>query len=395
MTSQEQKLDLIYRIFSPSAPIESPELFVGRYKELEKIKDSVEERGQHAVMHGTRGAGKTSLANVVCSLYNPEYVWTIKVTAHHNDNFKTLWEKTIEKIKISIPQRNIGFKNIETEKIVSIDFPDKDNISPSDIEKILSTFENYLLIIFDEFDSIEDKETKTQMADLLKIFSDNLPQITILIIGVAENVNELIGKHSSLERCIKQIEMPLMSKDECIALIFNSLKILEMDMESEVAKKIVEYSCGYPHYVHLLCKYSAKDAVSKNQKMISLKNFDIAVRESIENSDQSIKTSYHTAISSYAKTKNQFEDVIMACLLSETDEKDSFSPYEILENFNHLTKKSLKVDSIHYNLGMLCKKERGEILQKISQTALRYRFKNPLMKAFIRLKFHEISNIPK
>jgi len=39
----------------------------------------------------------------------------------------------------------------------------------------------------------------------MKVLSDTIPYITILIVGVADSINDLIGSHPSLERCLKQI----------------------------------------------------------------------------------------------------------------------------------------------------------------------------------------------
>jgi len=53
------------KVFQPRTPITTKDLFAGRWTELTKISDAVHQPGLHVVVHGERGVGKTSLANVV------------------------------------------------------------------------------------------------------------------------------------------------------------------------------------------------------------------------------------------------------------------------------------------------------------------------------------------
>lgn len=54
--------------FTPSAPSNSRDLFAGRRREIEKAIGTVCQPGQHAVIYGERGVGKTSLANILFDL---------------------------------------------------------------------------------------------------------------------------------------------------------------------------------------------------------------------------------------------------------------------------------------------------------------------------------------
>ncbi len=384
--NREQKLELIYNIFSPSAPIENIDLFVGRHMHVEKIKSVIEERGEHAVLYGGRGVGKTSLANIVTQLF--KNITSSKITCNRTDDFKSIWEKAVTKIKLIKKENEIGFNKKEIKYYTRLRLPNKDKIDASDIENVFYNIFDNILIIFDEFDSINDKETKNKMADTIKTLSDNISNITILIVGIGNNVNQLIGKHPSLERCLKQIEMTEMTKEESASFVMNSMNILKIDIKQNILDKIIEYSSGFPHYTHLLCKFVSKNVVDDNTNTVTENHFNFAVKKSIENSDHSIRTAYKKAISS-AKKKNQFEDVVLACAMASTDENNLFSTDEVLDKFNKLTTKVLKKESINYNLGMLCKKERAEILEKHGRSGkTKYKLKNPLMKAFVKLKLH-------
>lgn len=386
-TEKEKKINLIYNIFSPSAPIDRFEFFIGRNRQLTAVRDTIEERGQHAVMYGGRGVGKTSIGNVLPALF--QNLLITKVTCSRSDNFASIWDKVISKIQYVSSTKKIGFTAEEEKRMKNMSLPDREFIDANDILEVFNDIPSYSLVVIDEFDSIEDKETKEMMADTIKTLSDNNPVVTVLIIGISNSVDELIGKHPSLERCMKQIEVPLMTLQESAELISRSMKILELQIEEKVAEKIIDYSSGFPHYIHLLCKYAAMYAVEEDETMIKSKHFDYAVSESIKNSSYSLREAYKKAVAS-ATEQNQFEDVIFASIMADEAGNKKFSPEDVLKNYNKITNQKLKKESIYYNLGMLCKPERGVILKKTGKSKNRkYEFQNPLMKAFVKLKLHQ------
>ncbi len=386
--NKEEKLQLINEIFTPSSPIENIELFTGRKNELEEIKQAVIEKGQHAVMFGPRGAGKTSLANM--SRYFYEDLMVIKVTCNRNDDFKSIWDRALRKIFFVNAATEIGYKPSEKPEIVPFYYPENVDLNPTEIENILSNLNEGVLFVFDEFDSIKSSEVKTQMADMIKLLSDNLPNITLLIVGIAQSVDKLIGEHQSIERCIRQIELPLMSEDEAGELIKCNLELLGLKTKKNIIKKIVELSSGFPNYLHLLCKHSANEALTEDKENIGDIHFNNAVINSINNSDHSIRNAYQKATSS-SSGKNQFTNVLLACALANTDYENSFGSTEVLSEYNAITGNEHKAESINYNLGMLCKRERAEILTKLGkQKNARYRFRKPLLKAFVKLKQFEL-----
>ena len=48
----------VHLAFSPSAPIDSTDLFAGRTRQIERLLGAIFQRGQHAIIFGERGVGK-------------------------------------------------------------------------------------------------------------------------------------------------------------------------------------------------------------------------------------------------------------------------------------------------------------------------------------------------
>lgn len=385
--TKELKLKLLSSVFSPTAPIKKQDFFSGRINQLEKVCDAANEFGQHAIVYGERGVGKTSLANIMTeSLTN---LYPIKITCNKKDTFSTLWLQAFQKIQFATTTDGIGFKPENKKSVQNLQkaLNPKSESFQFDVLNQLNSLSNLkFLFIFDEFDNITDQEIRESFADLIKSFSDNNTNTTIVLVGIADDIDSLIGEHQSLERCLKQIKMPRMSNAESEQIIEKGLSRLEIQISENIKNSIVEFASGFPHYIHLLCKYGAKELIENNKTEFTKAYLDIAIKKGIENTNEQLKSSYRKAAVT-SSTSYKWINILYACALSPLDNYNCFEKAQILKNYNKLTGKSVKGDSISYNLKQLCTEERGEILKKIGKGLnSRYRFTNPMMRAFIKLK---------
>ena len=97
------------------------------------------------------------------------------------------------------------------------------------------------MIIIDEMDRIGNKEeTTTLLADTIKTLSDHSIDSTLILVGVADSVNELIHEHKSTERALAQIHMPRMSDPELFEILKKALVPAQMTIEDEARNKIAD-----------------------------------------------------------------------------------------------------------------------------------------------------------
>ena len=387
--TKEERLLLLNQVFTPNAPIKQRDFFRGRILQLTKVVDAINEPGQHAILYGERGVGKTSLANIMESSYTN--IYPIKITCSRQDTFETIWQQVFDRIQFSTTIAGIGFSPQQKEKIINLgtNLKNIDNISPSFIVNLLSQISKIkFLFLFDEFDNITNRRVRTLMADLIKSFSDNLNLSTIVLVGIADNVEDLIGIHQSLERCLKQVKMPRMTYEESAEIIQNGLNMLEIAIGNNVKNKIIEFASGFPHYVHLLCKYGAKEIIGNDKKEFSEAYLNIAIKTGIENTSEQLRSSYQKATVD-SKENSKWKAVLHACANSECDAYNCFSIGNVLNQYNILTGKKVIGSNIIYNLNQLCNKERGEVLMKSGKgVSTRFRFINPMMRAFVKLKIN-------
>lgn len=85
-------------VFSPSTPISRRDLFAGRTAQIEQVLGAVSQPGQHVVLFGERGVGKTSLASLIHQFWDvatksAEHVVAPRINCDATDTFATIWHK--------------------------------------------------------------------------------------------------------------------------------------------------------------------------------------------------------------------------------------------------------------------------------------------------------------
>lgn len=130
-------------------------------------------------------------------------------------------------------------------------------MSPDDVLLELQSFsENHIpVIVFDEFDRRRDADAKTLMADTIKALSDagdTSVNVTVVIVGVAEDISFLIKEHESIARCLVQIRMPRMKQEELATIITSRLRANGMRITDDAIWLATYLSRGLPYYTHLI-----------------------------------------------------------------------------------------------------------------------------------------------
>jgi hypothetical protein len=180
-----------------------------------------------------------------------------------------------------------------------------------------------------------------------------------------------------------------MAEKESKELVNDNLSLLGLKIKNPIVEKMIDLSCGFPNYLHLLCKYAAQEAILNNQKEIDKLFFYNAVKKSVENSDYSVRNAFQKVTTS-GPGINESTNILLACALSETDHENSFAVTDVLANYSKISGKPGDESFINQVLNQLCKREKAEILNKLGRHKnARFRFKKPLLKAFVKMKMYK------
>src|SRR5438093_5873190 len=163
------------RVFTPATPVNQRDLFAGRVDQLRRVLEAVQQRGQHAVIFGERGVGKTSLANMIRPVLESNTegnLLVIKVNCDVGDDFASSWKKVFAEIPVVIRERGAGFVRSHRDTLSSVaTLHGNDRIGPADVLRVLKGASRQgqdVVIVVDEFDRLADPKVAALYADSVK-----------------------------------------------------------------------------------------------------------------------------------------------------------------------------------------------------------------------------------
>ncbi|NWF69433.1 MAG: ATP-binding protein [Chloroflexi bacterium] len=386
MNEQEKAIlsSRVAGIFTPSAPIDHAALFAGRAAQIRAILNAISQRGQHVIIFGERGVGKTSLANILSDkLQQAGYqgVITNTVNCDGDDNFNSLWLKILREFSVARRLRPVGFvQGAPAIEVATLNQFVSSNVTPDDVRFMMERFVSRAVIIIDELDRITDRKTTRLIADTIKTLSDHSVNTTLVLLGVADSVDELIAEHSSIERSLVQIQMPRMSQAELFEIVDKGLAQVQMTIVEEARRHIAHLSQGLPHYMHLLALYAAQEAVQQDRSEITMADVQVAIHEAVRRTQHSILTAYHQAINGTWRT--MYDEVLLACALAKADDLGYFAAADVRAPMKIIMGQEHTVKAFTRHLNDFCAARRGFVLQR-NEATHRFRFKNPLMQPFV------------
>lgn len=376
-------------VFTPASPIQDADLFSGRQDLLVRIADAVSQRGMHCILFGERGVGKTSLANILPAVISPmmdDEMAVASINCDTSDNYASLMRKLMREIITVRELPNLGFGNFVTQLEMRLSDALPDQPAPNDVRILMQSFSANWLLIVDEFDRLVDQSSIRLVSDTIKTLSDHAVSATMVLVGVATNVDELLSEHRSIERCLTQVRMPRMTLPELSSIVDKGLAQVNMRMNETVQWYIPTVSQGYPHYTHLLTLNAARQALGNGRDTVTRDDIESTISDAITRTEHSIQSSYLRAVYS-ANPSALYAPVLLACALAETDELNYFNAQAVREPLSMIMNRHYDVPAFSNHLDAFCQESRGPVLIKEGQRRrYRYRFATPLLRPFVLLK---------
>ena len=369
---QWQDFDVkLSQAFSPATAISRSVLFHGRRAIIRRLIDAVHQAGQHAIIYGERGVGKTSLANVLSDFLQPftsEAIVSARFNCYGETTYRQIWESLF---------REVGL-------------PTKEEFSPFIVSDVIDTLrrdeDRKLILIIDEFDRIQDPDIDTLFADTIKALSDFNVDTTLIVVGVADDVDDLIEEHQSVDRCLVQIHLPRMPTDELMEIVKSGISTAGMEVSDDAVSQICTVSLGLPHYAHALGLASGRAAIDVEKLRVENRHVISAIETFVEESQQTMLREFDLATAS-PRRENFYFKVLMACALTPTDDLGCFRAADVREPYSHIMGQEMQIPSYGRHLHGLSEEDRGAILQRLGRPhQYRFRFSNPLMQPYVLMR---------
>ena len=355
------QFQLVDQAFVPAREIEIPELFSGRKEEIVQGLHALRSQGASICIYGKRGVGKSSIAKqlrLVASGYSaltdligyPElfdgdlfhlpsvYFYCDDTIKNANDLFRKLLSDRDSLHGICRYNEGIILRKTKTKKTAAakltfriLEASETEEIETENViteldpvsafksvtsEIVDSADSNGIVIVIDEFERVSNK---IGIASIIK----TCPHVKFILVGIADDVRSLITDHESIRRQLSEgiVRINPMTDEMLIEILKRADAILkDIKFEEEVIAEIVRLSDGYPHWVHLLGKWSCIDAIEHDGDTVRMENFHRAMERIVKN-----EPTYEDTYMEITQGKQDNELMLKILVL---EKGDKFNPEE-------------------------------------------------------------------
>lgn len=364
------------------APIDESDLFAGRSKEITRILEASLAKSKHVVLFGERGVGKTSLSNIFWKRYgNTLQSFVVgRVQANPSDTFHSIWFRGLDELKANAAAKGVP-------DYAPYEFETGSALRPTDVRRCLAQCSpnSIPIVIVDEFNEVEDKEAKLLTSNLIKEMYDYGLSATILLVGVAENIGELLEDHKSVGRALIQIPLHRMKDAELKEIIDKRISRTPMKFEGDATWTIVTLSRGLPYFTQTLAKFAALQAIKERRLIVTAADVELSMDAFIEDVEITFRDAYRDATRS--NQANYFRQSLLACALAETDDEGWFTANDVLAPYSAIMKAKKTISHYEKHLARFSSDDGGNIIEKRGgERQQQFRFADPMMQPYVILR---------
>ena len=308
----EEKFKIIADNLSPERPIRSTEFLKGRLGDLEDIQRELRYFQGVPFIYGYRGVGKTSLARTAAQMVtisDREHIYVacapgsrmLHIFREIGEEilkliFKLSWSAGIQKkvdVEISAtPAIRASFEN-KTARLEQFEDVNAAVRILKELDDLLPNAKS-TVVVLDELEELNEAD-RNDLAYLIKQLGDQEFKVRFILVGIAENVHELIGAHESVPRYLHEISLQPLAAQHLIDVVQNAAGKVGVQVQEQLLRRIAIIGNGFPHFAHLMGKAILTEAVIATEDVVTDQVYRKGVARAVGESIQELKIAYETA----------------------------------------------------------------------------------------------------
>jgi hypothetical protein len=252
-------------------PVTDRHGLAGRNNELEKLVEAIVVQRKHAVIFGTRGSGKTSLARVFGDLADEAGCVALYGSASGDANFDSLFRPFLSELPLSAAGQEKAHKlmneTIDQTRLASL---------------LVEDVRQRTILILDEYDRVRSDDAKADVATLLKLLTDIHSPVQVVLVGIAGDVDGLIAAHPSLRRHIAPQRVAPIPKPELERLLISCAENARLGLNADALDMLAGAAMGSPYHARLFGMQAALVTEASGRDRMTLSDVEQGLASALE-----------------------------------------------------------------------------------------------------------------
>jgi Cdc6-like AAA superfamily ATPase len=255
-------------VLGASQPVIGRESFAGRHDALAQLIASIEQQRVHVVIYGERGIGKTSLAHVFAETAREARYLVLYGSCGTEAQFDAMFRSFAARIP-RLYHKSVLPNSPEAESGDHFDVMLEEHFGPRELADVFAEVTGTrVIIILDEYDRVLDPNFRRDVAELIKNLSDRAARVQLVLTGVAQNLDELIGYAPSIRRNIVGLPMRPLSTSEVRDVIAIGEAAADLRYSDEAVSMITAMAGGSPYLVRLIAHQAGLAALGDRRSVV-------------------------------------------------------------------------------------------------------------------------------
>jgi hypothetical protein len=362
------------------------------------LRDALRERGGQVILYGDTGVGKSTLLKYAAE---DEGMQVLSVAALSKRTFDDLIDTAIREVTIERDVEIIrsgatgrGFEGGITSHITIKGHLKNEKGQEVRVELIERTpllalaetmkTEGYRILAFDNFQNVDTAE-RQMFAQALEVLSDRAHEtgdVKMVIVGIADDADTLVGGSGSVRRRTTEIGVPRMPDDEISNIFQSGFRLLGLEVEEYALRDLVFYCDGFPYFAHLLGLAVARDAARSAEKYVTRHMLEAALERVAKEVGGSFPQRIALAFEAGGHVQPRRRILQTMCLSNRREWRSG----DVVEEYADLFDPPDDPGFLHAALGELVKSKRGSVLARTGKPKhYVFRFSNPYLRPYLRM----------
>lgn len=371
----------------------------------QNLRDALTERGGQVLIYGDTGVGKTSLLKYAAEDEDMHFVSVECMTGMDTDQ---LVENALRQLVDVREMKRGRSRSIEAEAsgegklpwIAKMTASIKGDLSNSSEWEVLEkpaidvlidamARTGKQLLVFDNFQNIQDADTRLAVAQLLELLSDragrdDAPQVSCVVIGIATDAQGLLGASRSFARRTTEVGVPRMPTDEIREILVQGFNFLSIQIPASILNQLVHHSDGFPYFAHLMGLYIAREARRAGSSLVE----PAMVASALTRASKSVSAQFASRCKAAFEAAGDTQPRKNVMLLLADSDKQEWSSVDIQNLWEAKFGARANYTFLYVALGELITADHGQMLTRTgARRQYEYRLEDPHLRPYLRMQY--------